>query len=169
MKTDNRERIVEEKRMIIKTPSTHFFTCGSAEGSSIKNSQDGALVAARIGNINPVLIGSIIPPGSRQIEVQKLPQGALVPVIYASIYSVVPGELISAGVAVAYPKDPTQAALVMEYASRGHKEDIEAIVRKMAEEGLKMRSQETKDILSISVQHKVARIGTALAAVVLWD
>ncbi len=155
--------------MIIKTPVSHFFTCGSSEGSSSRNSLDGAFLAARIGNVNPVQIGSIIPPASRLVEFQELPQGALVPVVYASITSVMPGELISAGVAVAYPKDRTQAGLIMDYASRGHKEDIEALVRGMAEEGLRMRAQEVQEIQSISVQHKVEKIGTALAAVVLWD
>ena len=155
--------------MIIKTPSAHYFTCGSSEGSTPGNSVDGALVAARIGNINPVRVGPALPPGSRLIEIQQLPHGVLVPVVFSSISSVVPGELISAGIAVAYPKDQAQPGLIMEYASQGHKEDIEAIVRCMADEGLRMRDQELKDIFSIAVQHKVERIGTALAAVVLWD
>ena len=155
--------------MIIKTPSAHYFTCGSSEGSSTRNSLDNALVAARIGNVSPVRVGPALPPGSRLIEIQQLPYGAFVPVVYSSISSAVPGELISAGIAVAYPKDEAQPGLIMEYASQGHKEDIEALVRCMADEGLRMRDQVLKDILSISVQHKVERIGTALAAVVLWD
>lgn len=155
--------------MIIKTPTTHFFTCGSSEGYTQLNSFDGSLLAARIGNTNLVKMSSIVPPKSKLVEPHPIPQGALVPVAYAAITSDLPGEVISAGVAAAYPVDESQAGLIMEYSSRGHKEDIEAIVRRMAEEGLKMRGLEVKEIRSISVQHKVEKIGTAFAAVVLWD
>jgi len=155
--------------MIFKTPTTHFFTCGSSEGFTQLNSFDGALLAARIGNTNLVKMSSIVPPKSKLVEPHNLPQGALVPVAYAAITSDMPGEVISAGVAAAYPTDENHAGLIMEYSSRGHKEDIEAIVRRMAEEGLKMRGLEVKEIRSISVQHKVEKIGTAFASVVLWD
>ena len=114
-------------------------------------------------------IRAIIPPKSRLVEPHALPPGALVPVAYAAITSDLPGEVISAGIAAAYPTDAEKAGLVMEYSARGHKEDIEAIVRRLAEEGLKMRGLEVKDIRSISVQHKVEKIGTAFAAAVLWD
>ena len=39
----------------------------------------------------------------------------------------------------------------------------------MAEEGLKMRGLEVKEIRSVAVQHKVEKTGTAFASVVLWD
>ncbi len=155
--------------MIFKTPTTHFLTCGSGEGGTRPNSFDGALLQAQIGNTNLVRTSSIVPPKSRFVEPHPLPQGALVPVAYAAISSEMPGELMSAGVAVAYPADPSQAGVIMEYASRGHKEDIEAIARRMAEEALKMRGQPIGQIRSIAVQHRVENIGTALAAVVLWD
>ena len=155
--------------MIIKTPTTHFFTCGSSEGFTQLNSLDGALLDARIGNTNLVKVSSIVPPGSKLVEPRALPQGALVPAAYAAITSDLPGEIISAGVAIAYPGDVEHAGLIMEYSARGHKEDIEAIVRRMAEEGLRMRGLEIRDLRSISVQHKVEKIGTAFASVVLWD
>lgn len=155
--------------MIIKTPTVHFFTCGTSEGFTELNSFDGALLNARIGNTNLVKMSSIVPPKSRLIDPVELPQGALVPVAYASITSDQPGAMIAAGVAVAYPVDQAHCGLIMEYSSHCHKEDIEATVRSMAEEGMKMRGQKIRDIRSISVQHKVEQIGTAIAAVVLWD
>ena len=155
--------------MIFKTPTTHFFTCGSSEGLTQLNSFDGALLDAGIGNTNLVKMSSIVPPKSKLVEPHAIPQGALVPVAYAAITTDMPGEVISAGVAAAYPTDESQAGLIMEYSSRGHKEDIEAIVRRMAEEGIKMRGLEVKEIRSIAVQHRVEKIGTAFAAVVLWD
>ena len=155
--------------MIIKTPTTHFFTCGASEGLTQLNSFDGALLNAKIGNTNLVKMSSIVPPNCKLVEPHSIAQGSLVPVAYAAITTDMPGEVISAGVAAAYPTDETQAGLIMEYSSRGHKEDIEAIVRRMAEEGIKMRGLEVKEIRSIAVQHRVEKIGTAFASVVLWD
>jgi len=155
--------------MIFKTPTTHFFTCGSAEGDTQFNSFDGALLAAKIGNANLVKLRAIIPPKSKLVEPLELPLGALVPVTYAAITSDLPGEIVSAGIAAAYPTDEEKSGFIMKYSARGHKEDIEAIVRRMAEESLKTRGLDVKEIRSISVQHKVENIGTALAAVILWD
>jgi len=155
--------------MFEKTPNCHFFTCGSSEGFTHANAQDGAQVIAKVGNANLIKLSASLPPQSRLVEPCPLPPGVLVPAAYAAISSDIPGEVISAGVAVAYPVDPSQAGLVMEYSSRGHKEDIEAIVRRMAEEGLKLRGLAVKEIRSISVQHRVEKIGAAFAAVILWD
>ena len=155
--------------MIFKTPTRHFFTCGAAEGLTQANALDAARLAARVGNTNLVKISAIIPPGSELVASRELPAGALVPAACAAITSDIPGDVISAGVAAAYPADPTQTGLIMEYSSRGHKEDVEAIVRRMAQEGLKMRGQDVKEIRSIAVQHRVEKIGGVFAAVVLWD
>jgi arginine decarboxylase len=155
--------------MIFTTPTTHFFTCGSSEGPTRPNAFDGALLAAGLGNVSLVRTGSILAPENRLVERHPLPQGALVPAACAAITSDLPGEVISAGVAVAYPAEGGQASVVMEYSAPGHKEDIEGIVRRMAEEALRMRDLEVREIRSISVQHRVRKIGTALAAVVLWD
>ena len=56
----------------------------------------------------------------------------------------------------------------MEYSSHGRKKDVEKIVRRMAEEGMKMRNEEVAVIKSVSVEHEVKKIGTAFASVVLW-
>jgi arginine decarboxylase len=57
----------------------------------------------------------------------------------------------------------------MEYSGRGTKVDIEETVRRMALEGMKLRMRETKDLISIAVEHRVQKVGATLAAVVLWD
>lgn len=153
--------------MLIKPPTSHFFTCGASEGLTRLNSFDGALLCARVGNASLVKMRAILPPGCKLVEPRELPEGAVTPAAYAVITSDTPGEIISAGVAVAYPADGDRAGLIMEYASPGHKEDIEAIVRRVAEEGMTMRGLAIGDIRSISVQHKVEKIGSAFAAVVL--
>ena len=91
------------------------------------------------------------------------------PTAYASISSDIPGEIISAAVAVALPKDDDQPGVIMEYSARGHREEIELIAKNMAHEGMKMRQQETKEIKVISAEYKVRKIGAAFAAVILWQ
>jgi arginine decarboxylase len=91
-----------------------------------------------------------------------------VPVAYASKVSSQTDEVISAAVAIAIPKDKKKNGLIMEYSAAGHKEEVERIVRHMAAEGFKTRGYELKEVVSISAQHKVSKIGASYAAVVLW-
>ncbi len=155
--------------MIYKIPKTYFLVSGSSEGHTPLNAFDGALLNAGIGNTNLVKISSIIPPHSTEIQPITFPQGAIVPTAYASISSETPGEIISAAVAVALPRDDDQPGLIMEYSGRGNREVIELTAKNMAFEGMKMRQQETKEIKSISTEYKVKKIGAAFAAVVLWQ
>ena len=93
--------------MIIKTPTKFFLVSGSSEGFSLLNAFDGALLASGVGDTNLVRMSSILPPGCEETipAPVPMPQGALVPVAYASLYSDVPGEIISAAVAIGIPKD----------------------------------------------------------------
>jgi arginine decarboxylase len=154
--------------MICQTPTKYFMVTGSSEGYTELNAFDGALLNAGIGNTNLVKMSSIVPPNCQEIEPIKLQYGALVPVAYAAITSDLEGEVISAAVAVGIPKDSSKPGLIMEYSSRGRKKDIEKIVRKMVEEGMKIRNEEVAVIKSVSVEHAVHKIGTAFASVVLW-
>jgi arginine decarboxylase len=149
-------------------PTKFFLVAGHSEGMTPLNAFDSALLDAGIGNTNLVKMSSILPPGAEKIKPIKLPLGALVPVAYASKVSSQVDEVISAGVAVAIPKDSKKNGLIMEYSAAGHKEEIERIVRHMAEEGMRYRNYPVKEIFSISVQHKVKKIGAVYAAVVLW-
>ncbi len=155
--------------MVIRTPSTYFLTAGDSEGFTTLNAFDGALLRAGIGNTNLVRMSSICPPRARQVDSVALPQGALVPVAYASITSAEPGEVISAGVAIALPEDEDHAGLIMEYSAKAPRVDVEHMVRRMAEEGMKMRGKPIKQIKSSVVEHKVVSCGCAFAAVVLWE
>ena len=154
--------------MLCETPTKFFMVTGSSEGYTELNAFDGALLNAGIGNTNLVKMSSIIPPSCEEIEPMRLPYGALVPVAYAAITSDLEGEVISAAVAAAVPKDPAKPGLIMEYSSHGRKKDVEKIVRRMAEEGMKTRDEEIAVIKSVSVEHEVKKIGTAFASVVLW-
>ena len=155
--------------MIYKIPKTYFLVSGSSEGYTPLNAFDGALLNAGIGNTNLVKVSSIIPPHSKEIQPVTFPQGAVVPTAYASISSDIPGEIISAAVAVALPKDDDQPGLIMEYSARGRRKEIELIAKNMAYEGMKIRQQETNEIRFISAEYKVKKIGAAFAAVILWE
>jgi arginine decarboxylase len=155
--------------MMFKTPTRYFIVAGSSSGYTPLNAFDGALLNAGVGNTNIVKVSSIIPPGAQRIEPIQLPLGALVPSAYASICSEIPGEIISAAVAVGCPKNPKVPGLIMEYSARGHKEDIEEIARNMAREAMTSRNLEIARIESVSAEFQVKTIGVALAAVILWD
>ena len=155
--------------MIYKIPKTYFLVSGASEGYTPLNAFDGALLNAGIGNTNLIKISSIIPPHCKEIQPITFPQGTIVPTAYASISSDIPGEIISAAVAIALPKGDKQSGLNMEYSARGRRKEIERIAKNMASEGMKIRQQETKEIKSISAEYKVKKIGAAFAAVILWE
>ena len=154
--------------MIFKTPTQYFLVSGASEGYTPLNAFDGALLQAGIGNTNIVKMSSIVPPHCQRISPIALPPGALVPTAYAALTSDVPGEIISAGVALALPEDEEQNGLIMEYSAKGERHKIEETVRNMAVEGMKVREWKIKDLKSISIEYRIKRIGAVLAAVVLW-
>ena len=155
--------------MIYEIPKTYFLVSGSSEGYTPLNAFDGALLNAGIGNTNLIKVTSIIPPHCKEIQPITFSQGSIVPTAYACISSDMPGEIISAAVAIALPKDGDQSGLIMEYSARGRREEIELIAKNMAYEGMKIRRQETREIKSISAEYKVKKIGAAFAAVILWQ
>jgi arginine decarboxylase len=161
----------EAANVIIKTPTKFYLVSGSSEGFTLLNAFDGALLASGVGDTNLVKMSSILPPGCREMNPRpvQLPQGALVPVAYASLCSDVPGEVISAAVAIGIPKDEDRAGLIMEYSARAEQSIVENQVKKMVEKGMEMRNRAIRDIMSISATYRVVTIGAAFAGVVLWD
>ena len=157
--------------MIIKTPTKFFLVSGSSEGFSLLNAFDGALLASGVGDTNLVRMSSILPPGCEEVKPPPvpLPQGALVPTAYASLYSDVAGEVISAAVAIGIPKDGSLAGLIMEYSARAEEGIVVNQVKKMVEKGMELRSREIREIKAISATYRVAKIGAVFAGVVLWD
>lgn len=155
--------------MVYCVPNRHFFSCGAAEGATRRNALDAALHASGLGQVNLLAGSAVVPPQSLFTASCRLPEGVLVPAAVAAMTSDLPGEVISAAVAVAYPIDRSHPALIMEYSAQGHKEDIEAIVRRMAQDGLTMRGLEVREIRSLAVQHRVEKTGGVFAAVILWN
>ena len=156
--------------MIIKTPNCFFLVSGSSDGFSLLNAFDGALLSSGVGDTNLVRMSSILPPRCKEIEKVKLPYGALIPVAYASMTSDVNGNVISSAVAIGIPEDSELAGLIMEYSAKDSKEIVEGQVRKMVEEGMKVRNRKIKEIKSIAATLNVtSNFGATFAGVVLWD
>ena len=156
---------------MLTSPYRHFFfATGCAEGATPLNAFDNALLASGIGNMNLIKISSILPPGCQLLSpIPALTPGDLIPVAYGSIYSDISGERIAAGVAVAIPQDPSLPGVIMEYSSRGHKEEIENIVREMAKEAFRVRKFDLKEVISQAVDYVSKGSGAVFAGVVLWE
>lgn len=157
--------------MIIQTPTKFFLVQGSSEGFSLLNAFDGALLASGVGDTNLVKMSSILPPRCEELKPAPvpMPQGALVPVAYASLCSETPGEVISAAVAIGIPRDESLAGLIMEYSAPVQEHLVVERVKKMVEKGMEMRNRPIRKIMAISATHTVISTGAVFAGVVLWD
>jgi arginine decarboxylase len=150
-----------------RIPDLLCFFAGAAEGITPLNAFDNALLSAGCANWNLVRVSSIIPKGVKILEEPPLiPFGSLVPTVYASITGEIPGELISACIGAGVAEDG--GGIIMEYSHYGPASVAEAVVREMLEEGGRKRGMEFERIILRSTEHKVERLGCAVAAAVFW-
>ncbi len=154
--------------MIITRPDKYFLVAGYAEGPTLLNAFDNALMAAGVGNCNIVKMSSILPPNCTLIPPVKLPYGALVPVAYAEESWDEAGVILSAAVAVGIPEDPELPGVIMEHHMRADEQAcLNNVIRKV-EWAFEKRKFKLKEIKSISASGKIELIGSAFAGVVLW-
>lgn len=153
--------------MIWKKVTKVAATAGSAEGGTPLNAFDNALLAAGIGNVNLVKISSIVPPDVDLVSLPAIRPGALVPTAYAAVVSEVPGETISAAVGYALPEDRTRAGVIMEYHDRVDRATAEQTVRAMLAEAFAVRGERIREVRVVTAEHRVQRVGCAVAAVAL--
>lgn len=152
---------------MLDTPRTFTLVAGAAEADTRLNAFDAALLKAGIGNVNLLKVSSILPPGAVEAPHLELPPGALVPTAYGAMTSDVAGELISAAVAVGIGDDGSYG-VIMEFSGRCSREEALATVKHMTEEAFRYRGRTLTRVLAQGVEHRVDRIGCALAAVALW-
>ncbi|AQS58216.1 pyruvoyl-dependent arginine decarboxylase [Desulforamulus ferrireducens] len=152
---------------MLPTPKKYFVTAASSEGRSELTAFDNALLKARIGNVNLIRVSSILPPGCQHDPELKLPEGSLVPTAYGYIISDKPGEIISACVGVGVNASDT-FGVIMEFSGKCSKQVAEENIRNMVQEAFEARGMELKEVKIASVEHRVEKIGCALAAVPLW-
>ena len=150
-----------------KTVTLAAATAGHAEGGTALNAFDNALLAAGIGNINLIKISSILPPDVPVVDLPKIKPGALVPTAYAAMTSETPGELVAAAVGYAVPDDPAKNGVIMEFHGVATRDEAEQQIRAMLDEAFRIRGETIAEMRVVAVDHRVERIGCALAAVTL--
>jgi len=149
-----------------KTPNVVALTQGSAEGRTSLNAFDNALLAAGIGDLNLIQVSSVYPAGAELAEVPDIPPASLVPVVYSYHESTVPGEMVSACVGVG--RRDGDFGLLFEYSHKGPAVIAEEVVTRMIEEGFQQRGVSDFEVELVSTEHRVDRIGCAVAAAVMW-
>ena len=150
-----------------KTVTLAAVTAGRAEGGTALNAFDNALLAAGIGNINLLKVSSILPPEVPVVELPKIKPGALVPTAYAAMTSETPGETIAAAVGYAIPDDPAKNGVIMEFHGVTSRDEAERQIRAMLDEAFRVRGETIVEMRVAAIEHRVERIGCALAAMTL--
>ncbi len=151
---------------MLATPKKYFLTAASAEGHSHLTAFDNALLAGKIGNINLIRVSSILPPGAEFCRDLAIPPGSLVPTAYGYIISEEPGQIIAAAVGVGLSEDTF--GVIMEYSCVGSREAAHEAIEEMLREAFASRGMKLKDMKIAATDHRVRKIGCALAAVPLW-
>lgn len=151
---------------MLPIPQKYFLTAASAEGGTRLTAFDRALLAGGIGNLNLVRVSSILPPGAQYDPALVIPEGALVPVAYGYIISEVPGELISAAIGTGVGSN--SLGVIMEFSGFCSQIQARDKIKEMLNESFAARKIELVDIKITSVEHRVEKIGCALAAVPMW-
>jgi arginine decarboxylase len=154
--------------VIIPRPDKYFLVAGYGEGLTPLNAFDHALIKAGIGNTNVLRMSSILPPGAREIPPPPLPYGALVPAAYADETSDVPGTTVAAAVACGVPADAALPGVIMEHHLQDSEELCREQVRRKVEEAFAIRGFKLAEVKIASASGVVQRVGSAVAAVVLW-
>jgi arginine decarboxylase len=147
-------------------PQAVSLASGHGEGSTELNAFDRALQDARVADINFLRVTSLMPPRARLIDLPPHPPGLLLPAVYSRMTSTRAGEGIAAAIGVGICRE--RYGVIMEYAGRGSGAEADAAVRKMVEEGLRIRGLQADEIVTAWAEHTVHRAGSAVAVALFW-
>jgi arginine decarboxylase len=78
-----------------------------------------------------------------------------------------PGETVAAAVGYAVPDDPAKNGVIMEFHGVASREEAERQIRAMLDEAFRVRGEAIAEMKVTAVEHRVERIGCALAAITL--
>jgi arginine decarboxylase len=151
---------------MLVVPRTIHLAHGAAEGLTPLNAFDNALAEAGIHDLNLIRVSSIVPEGAGFGELPPLPVGTVVPAVYSKVTSNVPGEVIAACIGAGIG---SKGGVLMEYQHAGPADDAERVTQAMVEEGFRRRGWELDRVLFATAEHKVDRLGCAVAAAVFLD
>jgi arginine decarboxylase len=78
-----------------------------------------------------------------------------------------PGETVAAAVGYAVPDDPAKNGVIMEFHGVASRDEAERQIRAMLDEAFRVRGETIAEMRVFGVEHRVERIGCALAAITL--
>ena len=148
------------------TPNRLWLAAGAAEGTTELNAFDNALLDGGIGNLNLIKVSSIVPQGAEFLQVPPvIAPGSLVPTVYSVMHSDTAGETICAALGIGIGRE--SHGMIFEYHANS-REVAERVVTGMVEEGFSRRGLPLERVTVTLAEHRVERLGCAVAAVVLW-
>ena len=147
-------------------PNVYWLGSGSAEGATPINAFDNALLAAGVGNLNLVKVSSVVPTGAVMLD-EPIPigPGTLVPAVYATRHSNVPGETLCSVIGIGLSED--NHGMIFEHSSDSA-EHAEKLVRQMVADAFEKRGMKLARMIVRSAEHKVEKLGCTVSVVVLW-
>ena len=140
------------------------ITSGASEGPTKLNAFDNALLDAGIGDVNLIKVSSILPDHTKIVELPTLTAGDMINCVLSYVSSDKKGDLISAAIAVATSED---FGCVVEHS--GINQDPEEIRKEaisMVKYMMEVRDKEIKELIVEEINHKVTKLGAAVASVV---
>ncbi len=150
---------------LYERPTKVCLVWGAAEGDSELTAFDNALLKAGIGHLNLIAVTSIFPEGASLSPLPEIPTGTLTPTVYAKMVSETPGERISACIGVGVtPK----GGVLMEAHGAWSAGRSRIASARMVEEGMQQERTRAVRASFATAEHVVDRIGSAVAAAVLW-
>lgn len=137
---------------------------GKDEGPTKLNAFDNALSAAGIGDVNLIKVSSMLGRNTKIEDLPHLKAGAMVNCVLSEVTSDIPGETITAVVAVAIGE---RLGCVVETTGRG-KDSNEVIseAQEMVEYMMDRRGVEINELIIKSSSATVENIASAVASVV---
>ena len=148
------------------TPNRLWLAAGAAEGTTELNAFDNALLDGGIGNLNLIKVSSVVPQGAEFLQTPPvIAPGSLVPCVYSVMHSDTAGETICAALGIGIGRE--SHGMIFEYHANS-REVAERVVTGMVEEGFARRGLPLERVTVTIAEHRVERLGCAVAAVVLW-
>ena len=137
---------------------------GNDEGPTKLNAFDNALSDAGIGDVNLIKVSSMLAGNAEIVELPELSPGAMINCVLAEVTSDVPGEEITATVAVAIGE---KLGCVVETTGRGKNPDeIIGEAKEMVTYMMDRRGEEIKNLIVETSTATVRKTASATSSVV---
>ena len=137
---------------------------GSDEGPTKLNAFDNALTDAGIGDVNLIKVSSMLAGNAEISELPKLKAGAMVNCVLSEVTSDVPGDEITAVIAVAIG---TELGCVVETTGKNKEaDDLIEEAKMMVEDMMEKRGVEIKDLIVECSTTTVSKTASVVASVV---